>query len=262
MQMPAISTAAPSSLLAGKVAVVTGGSSSIGRAIALRLADGGASVVIADRQPEPREGGSPTHEVIASHGGRAVFDQVDVTQPNALSRSLDRASEWGGIDILINNAGVLRGGSFLDFEESEYDLVMDVNVKGAYFAAQAAARAMVDHGRGGAIINLSSIGALQGMPGISAYSAAKGAVRGLTYAMAKELGRHQIRVCALHPGVIDTSMTRVDIPVNDGATRAVPLGRRGLPEDVAEAAVFLASDAAAFISGVSLVVDGGQLSVG
>lgn len=263
MPEPTAATPASDTTMAGKVAIVTGGSSAIGRAIALRLARSGAAVVVADLQPAPREGGQPTHELITAAGGRAQFVRMDVAQPNGLDPCLELAAEWGGLDVLVNNAGILRAGSFLEFAEADYDAVMNVNVKGAFFMAQAAVRAMVQAERGGVIINLSSIGALQGMPGLAAYSAAKGAIRALTYSLAKELGKHQIRVCALHPGVIDTSMTRVDVPVKDeGVPRGVPLRRRGVPEDVADAAAFLAGDAAAFITGTSLVIDGGQLSIG
>jgi NAD(P)-dependent dehydrogenase (short-subunit alcohol dehydrogenase family) len=143
---------------------------------------------------------------------------------------------------------------------------MDVNVKGVFFASQAAARSMTAAGRPGVIINLSSMGGLQGMAGISAYCAAKGAVRLLTYSLAKELGSRGIRVCALHPGVIDTSMTRMDVPVlndSDGSVDPnVVLGRVGTPKDIAGAAVFLASDEARFITGSSLTIDGGELCIG
>lgn len=251
--------------LDGKVALVTGAASAIGRAIALRFAAAGArAVVVADLQVDPREGGNPTHEVIRAGGGEAVFVRTDVTDLTELQAAVDATEGFGGIDILVNNAGLLRAGRVLDMTESDYDAVLDVNLKGTFFACQAAGRAMVTHGRGGVILNLSSIGGLQGMAGISAYCAAKGAVRLLTYSLAKELGEHGIRVCALHPGVIDTSMTRADVRfVRDGETvPGVVLGRTGTPEDVAGAAVFLASDDAAFITGSSLTIDGGQLALG
>lgn len=251
----------------GKVAIVTGGSSAIGRAIALRFADEGArAVVVADLRAEPREGGTPTHEVIRERGGEAAFVETDVTDPAALQRAVEAADEFGGVDVLVNNAGLLRSGRLVDMSEADYDAIMDVNVKAVFFASQAAARSMTSAQRPGVIINLSSIGGLQGGPGISAYCAAKGAVRLLTYSLAKELGKRGIRVCALHPGVIDTSMTRVDIPAVDPTQISidpnVPLGRIGTPEDIAGAAVFLASDEAAFITGSSLTIDGGQLCIG
>jgi len=252
--------------LGGKVAIVTGGSSAIGRAIAVRFAAAGASVVVADVRPEPREGGAPTHEVIRAAGGIAHFVPTDVTVVADLKRMVAEAESLGGVDVLINNAGLLRAARLVDMTEADYDAVMDVNLRGVFFAAQAAARAMIAAERPGVIVNLSSIGGLQGVPGISAYCAAKGAVRLLTYSMAKELGPRGIRVCALHPGVIDTSMTRVDVPVprDDAgpAGRDIVLRRLGTPQDVAAAALFLASDEAAFVTGSSLTVDGGQLCMG
>lgn len=253
-------------MLTGKVALVTGGSSAIGRAIAFRFADEGARVVVADVREDPREGGKPTHEVICDRGGEAVFVETDVTEAADLRKAVEVAESFGGVDILVNNAGLLRSGRLVDMTEADYDAVMDVNVKGVFFASQAAAQSMTAARRPGVIINLSSMGGLQGMAGISAYCAAKGAVRLLTYSLAKELGSRGIRVCALHPGVIDTSMTRIDVPVvndSDGSVDpTVALGRVGTPEDIAGAAVFLASDAARFITGSSLTIDGGELCIG
>jgi NAD(P)-dependent dehydrogenase (short-subunit alcohol dehydrogenase family) len=253
--------------LDGKVAVVTGGSSAIGRAIAIRFAAAGAAaVIVADLQEQPREGGDPTNEVIRAAGGKAEFVRTDVTNPAHLQHAMEVAETFGGVDVLVNNAGLLRAARLLDMTEADYDAVLDVNLKGVFFACQAAVRSMVAGDRPGVIVNLSSIGGLQGVPGISAYCAAKGAVRTLSYSLAKELGGRGIRVCALHPGVIDTSMTRVDVPVPrdaDGAAgRDVVLRRLGTPEDVAAAALFLASDEASFITGSSLTVDGGQLCIG
>jgi NAD(P)-dependent dehydrogenase (short-subunit alcohol dehydrogenase family) len=255
------------SRLSGRVVVVTGGSSAIGRAIALRSADEGArAVVVADLRGDPREGGTPTHELIRDRGGEAVFVRTDVTVPADLRSAVAAAEAFGGVDVLVNNAGLLRASRLVNMTEEDYDAIMDVNVKGAFFAAQAAARSMIEGRRPGVIVNLSSIGGLQGVPGISAYGAAKGAVRALTYSLAKELGRKQIRVCALHPGVVDTSMTRTDVPAvgdaGDAVDPAIVLGRVGTPQDIAGAAVFLASEDASFITGSSLTIDGGQLCIG
>ncbi|MGQ0466704.1 MAG: SDR family NAD(P)-dependent oxidoreductase [Sporichthyaceae bacterium] len=247
--------------LAGKVAIVTGGSSAIGRAIAMRFADEGARVVVADLSPAPREGGTPTHELIGTRGGVAVFVRCDVTNLVDLQSVVATAEGLGGVDVLVNNAGLLRAARLVDMSEADYDAVMNVNLKGAFFATQAAVRSMIAADRGGVVINLSSIGGLRGVPGISAYCAAKGAVRLLTYSLAKELGGKGIRVCALHPGVIDTSMTRVDVPVGP-VDRDIVLRRLGESDDVAAAAAFLASDDASFVTGSSLTVDGGQLCIG
>lgn len=253
--------------LGGKVVIVTGGASAIGRAIAIRSATAGAkAVIVADLRPDPREGGEPTHEVIRAAGSSAEFVPTDVTDTAALARMVEAAESFGGVDVLINNAGLLRGGKLVDATEADFDAMIAVNVKGVFFACQAAARSWIASGRGGVIVNLSSIGGLAGLPGISAYSSTKGAVRLLTYALAKELGHDGIRVCALHPGVIDTSMNRDDVPVlgeNTGkVARGIALGRVGEADDIARAAVFLASDEASFITGTSLTVDGGQLCIG
>lgn len=249
-------------LLEGKVAVVTGGASAIGRAVALRFAaEGARAVVVADLREDPREGGTPTHELIRQSGTDAVFLRTDVRSVRDTQAAVEAAEQFGGVDVLVNNAGLLRAAKIVDVTEDEYEALMDVNVKGVVFASQAAVRSMTAARRSGVIINLSSIGGLHGSPGIAVYSAAKGAVRLLTYSLAKELGRKGIRVCALHPGVIDTSMTQLDVPVGD-ATAAVPLGRVGTPEDIAGAAAFLASDLAGFVTGASLTVDGGELAIG
>jgi NAD(P)-dependent dehydrogenase (short-subunit alcohol dehydrogenase family) len=253
--------------LDGKVAIVTGGSSAIGRAIALRFAaEGARAVIVADVRPDPREGGTPTHEVIQERGSEGVFVKTDVTNLEDIRRAVQAADPFGGVEVLVNNAGLLRAARLVDMTESDYDAIMNVNVKGTFFASQAAARSMIAARRPGVIINLSSIGGLQGVPGIAAYGAAKGAVRLLSYSLAKELGSRGIRVCALHPGVIDTSMTRVDLPAvsqSEGSVaRDVVLGRVGAPDDIAGAAAFLASNDASFITGSSLTVDGGQLCIG
>ena len=251
--------------LAGRVALVTGGASAIGRAICLRLAADGAAVVVADQREDPREGGTPTHEVIRERGGVARFVGTDVTSVADLQHAVAVADDLGGLTILVNNAGMMRAAPLVDATEEDFDALMAVNVRGAFFASQAAVRSLQARGAGGVIVNLSSMGGLQGMPGIAAYCAAKGAVRLMTYALAKELGPSGIRVCALHPGVIDTSMTRLDVRALDDSRPvdpAVALGRHGDPEDIAGAAAFLASDDAGFVTGASLTVDGGQLSIG
>jgi NAD(P)-dependent dehydrogenase (short-subunit alcohol dehydrogenase family) len=253
-----VSTQGP---LAGRVAIVTGGASAIGRAIALRVAADGARVVVADVRDDPREGGTPTHEVIREHGGEAVFVRTDVSDLGDLEAMVEAAEQYGGVDLLVNCAGLLRAGRLVDFAEADFDALMAVNVKGLYFACQAATRSMVAAKRPGVIINLSSVAGLHGMKGLSAYAGAKGAVRLLSHSLAQELGSRGIRVCTLHPGVIDTSMTRVDVPV-DGIEAGIPLGRKGTTDDVANAVAFLASDQASFVSGASLTIDGAELSAG
>ncbi len=250
-------------LLDGKVVVVTGGASGIGRGTSLRCAQEGASVVVGDVRPDPREGGEPTHEVITAHGGTARFLPCDVRKRDDLEALMDAAEELGGVDVLVNNAGIFRHHRFLEVDEAEYDLMFDINVKGVYFAAQAAARRMVPR-RSGVIINLSSVAGLRGSRGFVTYCASKGAVRLMSHALAAELAPSGVRVCSVHPGLIRTTMTVGDVPFfgADGEeTRAdmVGMGRPGTPEDVANGIVLLASDLAGYVTGASLVIDGGMM---
>lgn len=247
------------SLLEGAVAVVTGGSSGNGRSIAVAFAEqGAAAVIVADTRREPREGGRPTDELVAEAGARGVFVRADVSRPGDVRAAVDAAEEFGGVTVMVNNAGILPVTPFLDVTEEEFDLGMDVNVKGVFFGTQAAARSMVRGGRTGSIINLSSISALRGTGVLPVYSTTKGAVQVMSYALAGDLGRHGIRVNSLHPGVIRTLMTESDMNmVSDEDLKAVPLGRFGVPGDVADACVYLASELSSYVTGSSLVVDGG-----
>jgi NAD(P)-dependent dehydrogenase (short-subunit alcohol dehydrogenase family) len=245
------------------VAVVTGGASGNGRRISLALAEFGADVVVLDLQAEPREGGEPTHEAVRSEfGQRATFVECDVSDVEQLRAGVDAADEFGGVSVMVNNAGVTQSDDFLETTEAEYDGLMDVNVKGVFFGAQAAARKMAEDDREGSIINVSSISGLTGRGDGVRYCTSKGAVRLMTYALADALGPRGIRVNAVHPGLVETSMTTDDLSIigTDSAEqyrRMTPLGTIGQPEDVANAVLYLASPLASFVNGESLTVDGG-----
>lgn len=269
-------------LLTDRVAVVTGGSSGIGRGIALAFADHGADVVVADVRAEPKEGGRPTHEAVeADTDASATFVDCDVTDLGDLESAVGAAGEFGGVDVMVNNAGIWHPESFLDVTEADYRQLMDVNLKGAYFGSQAAVRRMVASG-GGSVINISSIAGLFGNGDWPTYAASKGGLTLLTYSLAHRFGGQGVRVNAIHPGAIETLIggepsetRRTSSGESDGGepedteaaaagaqqfVQQVPLGRYGQPEDVAGAAVFLASDLASYVTGESLVVDGGWTS--
>lgn len=250
-----------SKLLEGETAVITGGASGIGRAIALEFARHGATVVVADVDETPREGGLPTQERIAEEtASGATFVDCDVTDVDDLTAAVDAADDYGGVTTMVNNAGLFRTERFLDVTPGEYEELMAVNTFGPFFGSQAAARKMVDRDSG-CIINVSSINGLVGHGGYVTYCASKGAVTSLTYALADALGPDGIRVNAIHPGSVDTSMI-ADVEIGEEFLSQIPIGRVGAPEDVAGVAVFLASDLAGYVTGESVVVDGGYLSSG
>lgn len=242
--------------LEGKVAVVTGAASGIGRGSAIRFAEEGADLALADVDEAGLE---ETATEVRRLGRRAIVHRTDVRERAQVEALVDGAvAELGGLDVLMANAGVGSGGPFLEGTDDRYDFVMDVNMRGVYLCGQIAARAMVARGAGGSIINTASTYAEVTAPDSAVYSASKGGVRMLTKGMAVELGPHGIRVNCIGPGWIRTGMN----PLTDEARVArilpgVPLGRIGTPREVAGAALFLASDDAAYVTGVILFVDGG-----
>lgn len=255
-------------LLTDEVAVVTGGASGIGRAIARAFAENGADVVVADVRETPREGGAPTHERIEDEtDASATFVECDVTDIDDVEAAMDAAEEFGGVSALVNNAGVFRPEEFFDVTPDDYDRLMAVNARGMFFCAQRAAARMVgrddsgtDQGGGGTIVNVSSVAGLVGNGGYVTYCASKGAVRLLTYALAHRLGPEGVRVNAIHPGGVETAMledAHFDAEASEAFARSIPQRRMGDPEDIAGAALFLASDLASYVTGESLVVDGG-----
>jgi len=250
-----------STLLEGRTAVVTGAASGNGRSIARTFADHGADVVVADVRAEPRKSGTPTHELIEQETDqRATFIECDVTSLSDVRDAVDAADAFDGIDVMVNNAGILKMGPITELTEEEYDAVMGVNAKGVFFGCKAAAERMDG---GGNIINISSTAGIVGGGENSIYCASKGAVRLLTYSLADELGP-EIRVNAIHPGTTDTQMVTEDIEIMgtdkvEEQTQSIPLRRFGRPEDVADTAVYLASNLSEYVTGESILVDGGSL---
>lgn len=255
----------PSFDLTGKRALVTGAARGIGRHIAIGLANAGADVAF--NYVDRRDDAEGAVSELQAAGHRAISVRGDVSDAASV-RSMVSAvvRDLGGIDIVVNNAGILSVEPFLEMKEATWDQVLAVNLKGQFLVAQAAARQMVSQGTGGRIINIASIASGQlgiGFPGCAHYTASKGGVIALTETIALELGRHKITCNAIAPGVIDTDMTSGmlrDTTTANAMLARVPLGRAGTPNDVAPVAVFLASDEAAYCTGSVYYVDGGWLA--
>jgi NAD(P)-dependent dehydrogenase (short-subunit alcohol dehydrogenase family) len=245
--------------LAGKVAIVTGAGHGIGRATARRFAAEGASVVVAELRPEA---GQETVRLIQEDGGEARFIETDVTVKAQIQRMVQQAADaYGRLDILVNNAGGARPQPVDTMEEEVWDWTVDLCLKAAFLGAQAAVPVMEQSG-GGSIVNIGSVNGLAASPGLAAYNAAKGGLHLLTMNLAIELGRRGIRVNAIAPGHIASHPELYeDDPLELwGFTEGCPIGRVGQPEDIAAAALFLASDDAAFVTGSVLLVDGGMMA--
>jgi NAD(P)-dependent dehydrogenase (short-subunit alcohol dehydrogenase family) len=253
--------------LAGKVAVITGAATGIGRASALLFARAGARVTLTDTRGDELE---RTVADVRAAGGEVASTVVDLARPENCAAAVDAAVRtFGRLDVLLNNAGVgtmVVGGTVETITLEHWDLAQDVNVRAMYLVSRAALPHMRKVG-GGAIVNIASVSAFRGSTDrpTHAYAASKGAVLALTRAMAASYGRDRVRVNAICPGTIRTRLTaditeRVERDAKEG--RGIPLGRIGEPEDIAQCALFLASDAASFISGAQIVVDGGAMAVG
>jgi NAD(P)-dependent dehydrogenase (short-subunit alcohol dehydrogenase family) len=250
--------------LAGKRALITGGASGIGRAMAVLFAREGAAVSILDLDDD---GGRAAAGAIVESGGRAIFIPGDVTRSADCRRAVTRTvEELGGLDVLCNNAGIIRRKTVLELTEKEWDQVMAVNVKSVFLLGKYAIPVMARSG-GGAIVNTASGWGLVGGRQAVSYCASKAAVVNMTRAMALDHAADGIRVNCVCPGDTDTAMLRGEArQLGEADARFLaeaaqrPLGRIGTPEDIAQAALYLASDAAAFVTGTTLVVDGGGLA--
>ncbi len=244
--------------LLGKTALVTGANTGIGQAIAVALAEAGADVAVAGRS-EPTE----TLAQIAATGRKAISINADLSSIEPVQRIVDESvAAFGRIDILVNNAGIIRRDDLLDFTEADWDAVIDTNLKTLFFLSQAAAKPMAAQGSG-KIINIASLLTFQGGIRVPSYAAAKSGVGGVTKAMANELAPKGIQVNAIAPGYIATNNTaalQADETRNRQILERIPTGRWGRPEDIAGAALFLASAASDYVTGHVLAVDGGWLA--
>jgi len=244
-----------------RVAVVTGGSRGIGRAIALELARRGASVVVNYNRSADAAG--EVVDAIEDEGGRALAFRADVGEIDQAAELVKAAVDtFGTIDILVNNAGTTRDQLLMMMSEDDWDVVLRTNLKGVFNCCKAAARKMMRQ-RSGRIINISSVSGIAGQGGQTNYAASKAGVIGLTKSLAKELGPRNITVNAVAPGFVPTALTNsLSEEMKEKAREATPLGRMGRPEEIAYAVAFLASEMAGFITGEVLTVDGGLVMQG
>lgn len=244
--------------LEGKVAIVTGGARGIGRAITELFARRGADVVIADFQEELAA--KTAKEVAAATGRKIISLPVDVLSFVKAKELVDKVLEqFGHVDILVNNAGTTRDNLIMRMDDADWDLVININLKGAFNCSKAVTRPMMKQ-RYGRIVNISSVSGLAGQAGQANYSASKAGLVGMTKALARELGSRQITVYAVAPGFIPTALTEnLPADLKDTMMKQIPLGRWGKPEEIASAVAFLVSDEAAYITGHILSVDGGMV---
>lgn len=247
--------------LAGKVALVTGAASGIGKAIALELGRQGASVVVnyhSDKGP-----GQPVADEITGAGGKAIAVQADVAKSGDVDRMVQEAvKQFGRLDVLVNNAGIEQQTPFMEITEAAWDLVIGVDLKGPFLCIQAAARQMVKQQARGTVINISSVHEDLPFPGYASYCAAKGGLRMLCRNLALELAPYGINIVNVGPGAIATPInneTLQDAEKKAALMREIPLGRIGSPEEVALLVSYLASDAASYITGTTIFIDGGLM---
>ena len=241
--------------LSGRPAIVTGAARGLGRAIAVSLAAAGAKVACVDINTETL---AETITAIRNAGGTAEPLACDVTNGQRVNEVVDEVVKlWGGLQILVNNAGITRDNLIMRMKDDQWDAVLNINLKGTFLFTRAAAKPLIK-GRQGRIINIASVSGLMGNPAQANYSASKAGVIGLTRTVAKELASRNVTVNAVAPGFIATDMTAaLGEELLAKVRQEIPLGRLGAPQDIADAVLFLASDAAAFITGQVLTVDGG-----
>ncbi|MBP6862486.1 MAG: glucose 1-dehydrogenase [Neisseriaceae bacterium] len=238
-----------------KVVIVTGGSSGIGQATAAAFAQAGANVVIADYA----EAGAAVVNDLVQQGHEALFIKVDVTKEADVQNMVSTTvAQFGRIDVLFANAGIGSGGAITDTSYADWQKVIDVNLNGVFLSDKYVIEHMLTQPEGGAIVNCGSIHSFVGKAGVTAYSAAKGAVKLLTQTLAIDYGAKNIRINAVCPGYIDTPLLQaIQGPARQALIDLHPQGRLGKPEEVASVVLFLASDAASFVNGTTLLVDGG-----
>lgn len=253
--------------LKGRCAVVTGGAQGLGKAMARRLAEAGASVLIGDVNLE--QATAAAQELTERYGGKVIATSLDVTNSTSVVAAAELAiAELGSIDIWVNNAGLYPNIGLLDMTDEVWDRVMDVNMRGVFASCREAARRMIEAGRGGVIINVVSTAGFRGVaPGVSAYVASKHGVRGLTRQLAIELAPHDIRVLGVAPTFCETEgnmAALAELPERVrseiSATLTSRLGRVGVPDDIGRVVLFCASDMSAFMTGSTLLVDAGEVA--
>lgn len=245
--------------LEGKAAIVTGANTGLGQGIAVALAEAGANLALVGRSA-PDE----TVELVQKAGGKAHVIMADLGSLDPIDRIVEETKEaLGGVDILVNNAGIIKRNDAIDFTVEEWDSVMNINLRSLFFLSQKAARAMIEAGKGGKIINIASMLSFQGGVRVPSYTASKSGVLGLTRLMANEWARHGINANAIAPGYFATNNTdalRADEKRNTEILGRIPAGRWGQPSDLGGAAVFLSSAASDYVHGTVVAVDGGWLA--